>query len=43
MYIEPTISFVDLYNKEVIGQEQTDVCTGIFIRDLILMKDGNKL
>lgn len=35
MYIEPTIPFVE--------QEQTDVCASIFIRDLILMKNGNNL
>lgn len=42
MYIKPIIPFVELYNEEVIGQEQTDVCASTLIRDLILMKNGNK-
>lgn len=38
MYVGPVIPFVELHNKEVIGQEQTDVCTNILIRNLIFMK-----
>lgn len=33
--------FVELHNEEVIGQEQTDVCAPMFIRDLVLIKSGN--
>lgn len=42
MYIELVISFLQLCNEEVIAQEQTDMCTSRFIRELILMKNGNK-
>lgn len=42
MYIKPIIPFIELYNEEVIGQEQTDVCISTLIRDLTLMKNGNK-
>lgn len=41
LYIEPTIPFVELYNEEVIGQEQIDMCTSRFSRGLVLMKNGN--